>query len=359
MATVYSSRHSKPLGGGDNAFGGAGLNLGIEALAGETEMVTMFDDFNDRSLQAAAAVDIPRPGWDSNVINTATANGTSINDPASTPQPRHFESSLRIVAGTDEDAGVNMQIIGIGGAATQTPSPHMWIQDRDADAAGNDNQSVVFACRIGLGLGGAAAGDTWQGKAFIGWALSGDVQVLAQATGAIDLATAGPLLGFHVAEDGHIDLISVRDGFAGPLVDGTHFTQLVGTGWNDDLIAIGNAGHRPIWFDLALRAEFRDASNAADNGAVQGFARPQLTQAAVANVTPVPGRRPVEQSSAAVANPTDWRPQGVSLQNQLPSDTGLEIVPTIECQNGGAVVGEDVIMWVDWWSFGVSRSSRR
>jgi hypothetical protein len=250
MATSYSGRYSRPLGAGDNAFGGAGLNLGIEALAGETEMITTFDDFNDRRDAAAVAgAGDPRPGWFSSVINVATGNLINLNDPGATPQPVAFQSSLRVLPGTIEDAGVNLQIVG----GTDGSSPHVWIQDRDADAAGGDNTSIVFACRVGVGLAAAAAGEVWQGKFFVGFAISGDVQVLNNTTGEIDLATDGPLLGFHMAEDGHIDLISVRDGIAGPLVDGTHFTQLVDTSWNANLQPeLGTANHQPTWFDLAL-----------------------------------------------------------------------------------------------------------
>jgi hypothetical protein len=320
-------------------------------------MITTFDDFNDRRDAAAVAgAGDPRPGWFSSVINVATGNLINLNDPGATPQPVAFQSSLRVLPGTIEDAGVNLQIVG----GTDGSSPHVWIQDRDADAAGGDNTSIVFACRVGVGLAAAAAGEVWQGKFFVGFAISGDVQVLNNTTGEIDLATDGPLLGFHMAEDGHIDLISVRDGIAGPLVDGTHFTQLVDTSWNANLQPeLGTANHQPTWFDLALRVETRDVSNAADNGAVQGFVRRLQTDASRANVTPIPGRRPIEPSHPDSANPLDWRPQGVVLENQVPHDTGLEVVPTVEIQNGGAVVGEDVYFLMDWWAMGISRASRR
>lgn len=357
MATSYSGRYSKPLGAGDDAFGGAGLNLGIEGLAGETELVTTFDDFNIRHTGSGNGGNAPFPGWVSTDVGVPVGEQLSCNDPSgatAAPQATHFQSSLRVLPGTAEDTGSNIQIDG----SADTERPHIWIQDRDADADGNDNMTVVFACRIGLGLAAAAAANTWQGKVFIGFAQSGNQQVMTPATGVID-ATNGTLLGFHVAEDGHIDLISTRENIAAPLVDGTHFTQMVDTDWNAGLIALGDAGTRPTWFDLALRAEVRDASNAAQNGAVQAFVRPQLTQAALTSVTPIPGRRQVEQSNADVANPIAWRPVDTVLQNQLWNDTGLEIVPTIEVQNGGDVVGEDVAFWLDWWSMGISRSSRR
>ena len=46
MASTYSSRHSKPLGADGNAWAGAARNMGIEALAGDTDLITVFDDFN-------------------------------------------------------------------------------------------------------------------------------------------------------------------------------------------------------------------------------------------------------------------------------------------------------------------------
>jgi hypothetical protein len=90
MATSYSARYGRPLGVSNRGFGGAGLNLGIEALCGETEMVTTFDDFNGSVGTEAfnGTTNWETLGWTlSEVGTTPTADTISMNDPAIQTSP--------------------------------------------------------------------------------------------------------------------------------------------------------------------------------------------------------------------------------------------------------------------------------
>jgi hypothetical protein len=310
------------------------LNLGIEALAGETDMVTVFDDFNQyidvRDLATATTGGLEDNGWTITQVGGAAAgSGVGINDDASVL----WDSCLRVNCGTADDQGGNLQLIP---GAGETHFPHIWIAD-SGTATALDSTTFVFACRVGL----VPEGTTWAAKAFIGWAQAGDTSIMTAATGVITIASTGALVGFHIPEDGSIDGISHRTA-ATAMAEGTNFTDLTGTGWNTGLTA-----GAPVWFDLALRMDITDMSDDNANGATRFYWRGPLN-----SVTG--GAGSVEFNAPGEGYPP-WREHGTVLTNQTPND-GTILVPTIEAINGAAGNEGDVL--VDWWAMGVSRFSR-
>lgn len=340
----YANRYSRPLGVDGRGWGGAGANLGIEALAGDTDMVTVFDDFNIyvdvRDLATATAGGIEDNGFTVTQVGGAAAgSGVGINDDATA----FWDSCLRINCGTDNDQGGNIQLIP---AAGETHFPHIWIPD-SGTATSLDNTVIVFAVRVGVNTTDAA-GD-FDGKAFIGFAAAGETAVMTAATGALSVAAAADiLLGFHLGcngEVGAIDGISQRVGNTA-YAEGTNFTRMLPAGSLDAVAANGaTAVTDTVWYDLALRCTVTDMSDANANGATEFFWRrvPQLTNApGLAAATNLPG-----QDLAWVRHPT-------VLLNQTPN-SGTNLVPTIECINGPA---DDSDFLIDWWAFGYSRYSR-
>lgn len=335
MATGYSSRHSKPLGGNRHALGGAGLNLNVAALSGESEMVHVFDDFDDAHVAAAVGNDDPRTGWLSTVRGAPAGHNVNINPLI--PSGRHY-SCLTVVAGTVASTGINVLVDDPALASNPIIN---WPDRTDTEAM--DNTSYVFACRIGMRI---SAGSVWDGQAFIGIAEETDVGILnLVATAGLESPTSNGLIGFHIASDGHIDLISMREG---KVITAANFTQVVSTNWNQNL---GTGDHNITWFDLAFRAEVTDWGDDADNGAVIGYHR-QLGGA-----LPSPGRRPVEQSSPTTPNINAWVENPTRVLNETPFDAGInQTVPAVEVINGlGPNLSE---VWVDWWLQGISRMSR-
>ena len=354
MATSYSARYSRPLGVSNRGFGGAGLNLGIEALCGETEMVTTFDDFNGVvGVEAGdGTTNWETLGWELQEVGTTPANDTvSMND-ANTVTER-FDSCIKIYPGDDEDDGISMQLDRVTNTIVDSGAaggfPHIWIPETAAGATVNDNTTFIFATRIGLraDVTTDGAGD-WDGKMFIGWAEAGDAAVLVRTTGLLTVSSgAGPVVGFGVNEDGSIVLIAQRT-VDTALAEGTNFTTMIAAGGVDGTVANGavTAGDT-MWFDLALRMDIVDQSSATDNGAVRGYYRRVRDISSGA-----PGQR---DSRLAGDGPGGWVQHGTVLENACPNhDVGM--VPTIEAING-PTSGQDVIMYVDWWCMGVSRYS--
>jgi hypothetical protein len=338
-------------------MGGAALNMDIGCLAGESEMVTVFDDFNHvmESMAPADADGFEECGWVVTDTNAATAATLSMNDPIIAANG--FDSCLRLNAGTKADSGISMQLDHMNADMLSTADqlttlsgrynfPHMWIPDATT-ATGLDYTTWTFACRIGLYTPHATGLWTTGGKMFIGWAEAGDTSVMATATGAITIASTGPLVGFHIPEDGSIDGICHRTA-ATAMAEGTNFTELVATGAANSTLAngVGTIGDI-VWWDLALRMNITDNSEAV-NGSTQFFYRRVLPEAAT--TAPGGGATPTTALSP-------WSVHGTTLDNQTPANTAAQgaLVPTIEVINGPT---DDADFFVDWWSFGCSRYSR-
>lgn len=351
MASTYSGRHSKPLGVSAEGWAGAGRNMSIEALSGDTDLITVFDDLNGTvkgtDTFGGAAV-FEDSGW------VLTDDGVPVGDEIDMNNPANVDvwapSCIRIFTGTADDAGGSMQLDLVNGAIgtliSTTDFPNLFVPETAAGAAVLDNTVWIFACRIGLraDLTTTGAGD-WNSKAFIGWAAAGDTSIMDAPTGAITDA-AGNLHGFHIPEDGSIDGISKRI-TAGSLVDGTNFTELLRAGGVDGTLLNGavTAGDT-MWFDLALRMTITDMSDNAANGATEFFHR------RVPATTGPPGNRDDQLPGEGTA----WVRNAVVLLNQTPNHS-IALVPTIEVING-PTGGRDGVFFLDWWAFGCSRFSR-
>ncbi len=334
------------LRGSTAAMAGAAEDLSIEALIGDSELVTVFDDFNSivKGIDTFGASAIfEDSGWvlTDEAGAVPVVDAISMNDPSGTV---YYEPScLRIFTGTADDTGGNMQLDLLNGAVGTLIStadfPHLWIPDNGgtSGAAVLDNTTWVFACRIGLRADLTVTGaGAWDSKAFIGWAAAGDTSVMDHDTGALTDAV-GNLHGFHIPEDGSIDGVSKRIS-GDSLVDGTNFTELVAAGGVDGTVANGavTAGDT-MWFDLALRMDITDESDDAANG-VTTFYHRRVPNKAVGAVGP-------------------WRKHSTQLLNQTPNHS-IHLVPTIEVLNG-PTAGVDGVFMLDWWAFGTSRQSLR
>lgn len=335
----YSARYESALGASHEAFAGMGAALGVEALAGDTDLATAFEDFNQLvpsvTFGEAGAAGLRAASWELSDVGVPVADEISINVGSLVFAERN--SLLYILAGTAADTGGNAQLYVQ--AVPEVAYNGIFLPANGVSAAVLDNTVVTLAARVGLMSNGA----TWDGKFFFGFAQSGDVQILVSATGAIVVPTTGSLLGFHVAEDGHIDLINAR-GAVDPMVNGTNFTLMQDTTWNAGLTA-----EVPVWFDLALRATYTDMSDATANGSCR---------AAIRRVRPTslvqPGVAPSEPARAAGGRMGRWQRVTTVLRNQLPNDATI-LVPTLELQNGPVRQSR---VAVDWWAMGVSRPSR-
>lgn len=357
MGTSYSGRYSKPLGCGREAMGGAALNMGIEALGGETDMVTVFDDFNDimpATVVTAATGDADTNiwedcGWVFTDIGTSAASAVSMNAAATATLP--YNSCITFNPGTGDDDGVLCQLDTVNAAAASPGAnsltalnvrhfPHIWFPETGAGATTLDNTIFTFACRVGF-TGEAAALD---GKAYVGWATAGEAGIQTAATGALIVAAAADQrLGFHFNFDSGTGIhgISQRVGNTA-YADGTNFTPLLeGIAANFTAATAGEI----LWFDVALRAKIADWSETAGNGSVEYFWR------RVNPVTVAPGD--VGQRTGDALN--TWARHPVVLTDQIPNHS-VALVPTVEVLNGPA--GNMMDMYMDWWSFGISRASR-
>jgi hypothetical protein len=352
MGSVFSNRYTNPLGVGNRGMGGAARNLGIEALAGETDLVCVFDDFNHviATTDPALVTDDDSTniwedcGWVCTVDNTPTAATVWMNDAAVVTNT--FDSCIHFNPGTKADSGFNMQLDAVNptlAASTantftsltgQTPFNHIWIAETGAGVTALDNSVFIFACRLGF-ASSAAAG--WDGKAFVGWAAAGDTSILTHDTGVITITSGGPLVGFHIDETGSIDGISHRTA-ATAMAEGTNFTELAAATAADNASA-----NVYTWWDLALRMEIGDVSETV-NGSTRFYSR------RVGALSGRVGSR--ERSELGVGE--DWAEHGTILMNQIPNHT-VALVPTIEILNGPT---NDVDMKMDWWVMGCSRYSR-
>ncbi|OGR29708.1 MAG: hypothetical protein A2139_02355 [Desulfobacca sp. RBG_16_60_12] len=341
MATDYSGRYSKPLGCSRHAMGGAAEGLGIEALAGDTEMVTVFDDFNGvvkgTDTFGGAAI-FEDSGWVLTDIGAPTNDAISMNDVSDVAAL--YNSCLTVYGGDADDAGGSMALDLLNGAiGTEVGTqvfPHMWIPETAAGAGVNDNSTWVFATRVGIRADLTTTGNgDWDSKFFIGFQVAGETNIMTAATGALIVAGADDILyGFHCGEDGSVDGIAQRLGTTA-YAAGTNFTELIAAGGVDGTVANGavTAGDT-MWFDLAFRMDIVDQSDAANNGRVRFFHRKVL-----------PGR-PLG----------DWNPHPAVLTNQCPNHT-VALVPVIEMINGPTAT-VDGIIFLDWWAFGRNRVNR-
>lgn len=332
--------HSKgPLGVSSGNFGGLAAGANLFATDGMSDAITVFEDFNfcmkTYDTFAAAPILATMGAVVTDIGSTASLIG--VNPSSAAANGSIFSSCLHLFAGTDDDNGGNIQISADLAAAAATginPFQYIWIPNTTL-ATRLDGIHLGFACRVGLQ---SVLGPAWTGKFYIGWAEQGDVDVMVPTTGAIAVAggTEGPLLGFHVNEGGSIDGIAQRT-FGTAMAEGTNFTTLVAPArWNSGL-----AANEIVWFDLALHAHYVDASDAANNGTVS-FAWRRVA--------------PPATHQARNLNPA-WVKHQTVLQNQLPYNA-VNLVPTIELINGPvATTGNDSNVWLDWWTFGITRYS--
>jgi len=360
---------SGPLLASDKAMGGAAEELDNMCLGGESDMITVFDDFNDvmpalAMGEADTADNNVNPYFESGWVMTDVGAGTGslviMNDAVGGQLP--YNSCLTFYSGTAEDSGGNCQLDQVAcedaseddwltslAAKTRT-FPHIWIDDLAAGATILDNTTYMFACRLGLrsdtwgekaGAGGIDG--VWDSKCFVGWAVTADANVMTAATGAITIASTGELIGFHVPEDGSIDGISHRT-VATVMAEGTNFTELAPAGAVNNTVVNGvEAAGDTTWWDLALRMDITDMSDDDANGYTTFYTRRVLQNASAA-----PG------SSGFKQNP--WNRHTTVLANQTPNP-GAALVPTVEIING-PTAGADGVIYLDWWAFGKSRTSR-
>lgn len=356
MGKPYSSRVSRPIGASDKAFGGAGLNLGLDALMGETDMITVTDDFNgvlpgtEGFSEAAIWED---HGWVLTDVGVPVADEVSMNDVQSVTN--WAPSCIRVYTGTDDDAGGNAQLDLINGGfvapVAQLGFPHMWYPETAIGVTTLDNSDWVFACRIGLRADITANDGLWTAaapgaKMFIGYSVAGEAAIMTAATGAISVAAAADqLLGFHVQEDGSIDGISQRVGNVA-YVEGTNVTTILPAGSASGTLANGaiTVGDT-MWFDLALRLSITDHSEAA-NGTTTFYSRKLIPNSGT------PGRDVSDRVGEGYA---PWVKHGTVLTNQAPLHT-VSMVPGYECING-PTAGTDAVFFIDSWTFGTSRFS--
>ena len=352
--------------------GGAAENMGIEVISGEADLVTVFDDFNDSmgpsGFSEAAAADgttnlMEECGWQltEDATVTAVADAISMNDPGVVAD--YFQSSLRIFPGTADDSGGNLQLDAINSVTNGVAQlgsglvdnvvgghrnfPHIWIPETGAGVTVLDNTIWTFACRIGLRADLTTSGaGAWDGKVFIGWAEAGETTIMTHTDGVLT-STGGPLVGFHIPEDGSIDGISKRVD-AAAFVDGTNFTELHAAASVDGTVANGHttAGDTS-WWDLALRMDISDMSDDAANGTTTFYSR----RVGVSGTAP--GSRGAPNNNNSMQ---EWAKHPTIISNQTPNNA-IALVPTIEVLNG-PTAGTDCVVFLDWWSFGCSRYSR-
>jgi hypothetical protein len=251
------------------AMGGAAQGLGIEALTGEGDMVTVFDDFNGvvPTEGFGDAANWETLGWVLVELGATAPTGDQIGmqDPADVSE--FYPSCIRIHPGTDADEGGMMQLDRINASLPASSGagdfPHIVIPSVDAGTEVLDNTVYMFACRIGLRADVTTTGSgIWSGKAFIGWAENGLAaanSVVTPVGGALRVgAAAGAKVGFHIPEDGSIDGVSQRTETVA-YAEGTNFTELMAANSVDGIVANGaTVVGDTMWFDLALRMSITD-----------------------------------------------------------------------------------------------------
>lgn len=347
----YGNHHSRGVGCDDKAMGGAAQGLGIEALTGDGDMFTVFDDFNSTLKGAEGFGDAAiweDSGWVLTDVGVPTNDAVSMNSPSTVAiwEP----SCLSIYSGDADDAGGNMQLDLVNGAIGTLVGtanfPHIFIPETDAGAAALDGTVFMFACRVGVraDLTTTDSGD-WDSKFFIGWAEAGDTGILTAGTGLIAQAETGPLVGFHALEDGSLRGISQRT-VNTAYAAGTNYVELLAAGGLDGTTANGaNTAGDTMWFDLALRMNITDQSDDAANGWTEFFYR------RVPRSTVRPGSLTIGPNGLG-----GWTKHPTVLLNQTPNND-VALVPTIEMVNGPTANRDGKIL-LDWWCFGHSRLSR-
>jgi hypothetical protein len=327
-----ASHFRGPLVGDRKSWGGAAENLGLEAISGETDLITVFDDFDGvvKGTDSFSGAAIFEPsGWVLTDLGATAPTGDTIdmNNPAQlgTWAP----SCLEVWPGTDDDEGGSMQLDLLNGAvgatlATTHPFPHMWFPEDQGPDSKLDSTTFIFACRLGF-TSGAIDGD-WDNKVFVGLATAGDTGVITPTTGVITIPAGGPMFGFHIPEDGLRPAGSVDDP-AVTLADGT------------------SSG--ATWWDLAIRLDIADWSDDDNNGTATFYSAP------VPRVSGIPGGRSKHQPGEAGGA---WVKHDTVLENQIPFHT-VSQCPHIEHING-PTAGQDGTLDIDWWAFGHSRFSR-
>jgi len=355
----YGERKSRAVGLNDKAFGGPGMNLGLEAVFGEGDMITTFDDFN-RVVLSEGFSDTAQwaaSGWTLTEDLTVTAVGDLIwmNDPNVTGAD--FDSCIRVYPGTADDAGGQMKLTS--STLSAVSYPHIWIPGNNAIPSGGgvtatktDETTWVFACRIGLQADNpnTAAISNWTGGVYIGWAGQGDTSILDHDTKIITVNGEGPLVGFHVTTDGEIRGVSKRVSNSAA-VEGTSYVSLVAAGGVDSTVANGaETIGDTMWFDLALRLHITDRSSGAANGFTTFSHRGPLNSTAPIN----PGHAQFEYPGEGYP---PWIEHTTTLIHAGPNESSADLIPTIEVING-PTANEDCVFYLDWWAMGCSRPSR-
>jgi len=355
MTTDYSGRYTKPLGCNRHAMGGAAEGLGIEALAGDTEMVTVFDDFNGVVKEEGwgDAATWETNGWvlteDAGVASVAES--ISMNDAAVTTYD--YSSCIQIYGGTADNSGGSMQLDALNGTinapVTNHSFEHIWIPEvltipaggGLAGAAGDaaealDHTSWMFATRVGFRadhLAAAGAGD-WEGAFFIGWAAAGDTSLITHDTGVITGA-ANMCFGLHVCILGEMYGVSKRLEADAVSAAVGNYTQIQPAGSVDNTVANHcDVAGQTCWWDFAMRMDITDMSDDTANGTTRFWSRRVL-----------PG---------VPLGP--WNLHPTTLTNETPN-AGDAVVPHIELITSAAA-GEDCSVLIDWWAFGRNRVNR-
>jgi hypothetical protein len=312
--------------------------MNLFALDGESEIVSVFDDFNgfvEDGTFGAVGGPMENQGWDMVDVGGPAGDYVEMNDETIEGD---FYSSLHIYCGTNADTGGNMQLLGAGATVTEPVSsggggfPHIWIPGTGQSVTALDDTVITFGCRLGI----VSNAVTYDGKIFIGFAEAGDTAIMTPATGAIVVATGG-LQGFHIDGDTANAMRWISQRTAGTaLAEGTNMeTLLTGT----DITAGYTAG-TPRVFDLTFRIHSSDMSDNAANGfgvcgwrEVTGQTAPGMEGLAL----PGEGYVPYNLSD--------------TLDNQSPNSVA-HLVPTIEVINGPTNLTQ---YKVDWWFMGISR----
>ena len=337
---TYSTRRGRPLGVSEQGAGATLTNMNLFALDGESEIVSVHDDFNGYVADEhfGGANNWETQGWaltDAGTTVTPVGDYAEMNDGS---VEGDFYSSLHLYAGTVADEGGNMQLLGAGAAAVPSASggggfPHIWIPTSGMDTEILNNVAITFACRVGVVSNNALC----DGKFFIGFAEVGDTSILTTTTGVITINSTGALFGFHFNADSQDTLRFVSHRLvATAMATGVNFVELT------DGIDTGYTVGHPRWFDLSFRMMCTDMSDNAANGL------------SVAAWREVAGQ--VGPGSQLINLPGEgYAPYNLSadLDNQTPNSATM-LVPTIELMNGPTYLTH---LKLDWWSMGISRYS--
>ena len=103
----YGQRHSRPMGAGDKAFGGAGSQMSLFALDGESDMITTFDDFNDFMIGTQYGV---VSNADGTVNMWEECGWTMVDDPTTGPTAELISMNDQNVTSADFDSCIRIFI---------------------------------------------------------------------------------------------------------------------------------------------------------------------------------------------------------------------------------------------------------